>query len=74
MEARFGRAPLASPPAPNFGTVVVSSRTFPQAPHNVRLYGTLSRSLADSWVLSLSSPSVGPPLLWRKTTLAWRSF
>ena len=61
MESQFWRAPLASPPAQNLGTGVASARPLPQAPHNVRLDGTLRRSKAGSKVLSMSSVGLQSP-------------
>ena len=55
MSAQFGRAPLTSPPAPDFGTGPASARPLLQAPHNVRLNGTLICSLAGAQFPSLSS-------------------
>ena len=52
MEAQFGRALHASPLAPALGTGAASARPLLQAPHNVRLEGTLSRSLEGVQVLS----------------------
>ena len=43
MAAQFGRAPLASLPAPALGTSAASARPLLQAPHNVRLDGMLRR-------------------------------
>ena len=48
MAAEFGRALLASPPSPAFGTSAALARPLQQAPHNVRLDGLLSRSSAGA--------------------------
>ena len=55
MEDQFGRAPLASLQAPSFGTGTASARSLLQAPHNMRLDGTLHRSSIGARVPSPSS-------------------
>ena len=54
MEAQFGRAPLASLPAPDFVTSAALARPLLQALCNVRLEGTMIRSSAGARVPSLS--------------------
>ena len=55
MLAHLGRAPLASPPAPDFGTGDAVARPVLWAPHNARSDRALRRSLADARCLSMSS-------------------
>ena len=55
MLAHLGRAPLASPPAPDFGTGDTVARPVLWAPHNARSDRALRRSLADARFLSMSS-------------------
>ena len=55
MLDQLGRAPLASLPAPDFGTGTAVARPLLWAPHNVCLDGELRRSSADARVLSMSS-------------------
>ena len=52
MAAQFGRAPLTFPSAPDLGNGAALTRPLLQAPRNVRLDGTLSRSLAGARVPS----------------------
>ena len=52
MAAQFGRALPASLQAPSFGTGATSARPLLRAPHNVRLDGTIHRSLMDARVPS----------------------
>ena len=52
MAAQFGRAPLTFPPAPDLGNGAALTRPLLQAPRNVRLDGTLSRSLSGARVTS----------------------
>ena len=42
MVAQFGQAPLASLPSPDLGNGAALTRPLLQAPHNLRLDGTLS--------------------------------
>ena len=53
--AQFGQSPLASIPAPAFGTDAVLAITPLRAFHNVRLKGTLIRPWEDARVPSPSS-------------------
>ena len=62
MAAQFGRVPLASPLAPDFGTGAASAIPLLQTPFNVSLEGTLSRLLSGVRVPPLSS--VGHPALF----------
>ena len=55
MAAQFGRAPLASLPSPDLGNDAALTRPLLQAPHNLRLDGTLSRSSSGARVMSPSS-------------------
>ena len=55
MATQFGRAPLVSLPSPDLGNGAALTRPLLQAPRNVRLDGTLSRSSSGAWVLSPSS-------------------
>ena len=66
MEAQFGRSPHASPLAPALGTGAALARPLLQAPHNVRLEGTLSRSLEGVQVLSLFSVGRWDPFVMAK--------
>ena len=52
MASQFGRAPLASPPFTDLVNGAALTRLLLQAPRNVRLDGTLSRSLAGARVPS----------------------
>ena len=54
MLDQLGRSPLASPPAPDFGTGTAVARPLLWSPHNVCLDGALRRSSADARVLSMS--------------------
>ena len=44
----FGRAPIASPPAPSLRTSAAAARPILRAPHNMRSNGTLRRSSAGA--------------------------
>ena len=54
MVAQFRRLPLASPPAPAFGTGAAAARPLLRAPHNVRSDRTLRHSSAGARVPYLS--------------------
>ena len=55
MLAHLGRSPLASPPAPAFGTGTAVARPVLWAPHNVCSDRALRRSLEDARFLYMSS-------------------
>ena len=55
MAAQVGRAPLASLPSPDLGKGAALTRPLLQAPRNLRLDGTLSRSSSGARVMSPSS-------------------
>ena len=52
MASQFGRAPLASPPFTDLVNGAALTRPLLRAPRNVRLDGTLSRSLSGARVTS----------------------
>ena len=62
MAAHFGRALLASLPAPAFRTGASAARPVIQVTCNIHLDGALRLSLVGYWVLSLSSVGRRSPL------------
>ena len=63
MAAKFGQAPLPSPPAPDLENGAALTRPLLQAPHTLRLDGRLSRSSSNAQVPSSSSVERQPPLM-----------